>query len=358
MLTTKYTVSTRRRRPERLRQPPQEPEARRWSRACKRLNTDYIDVLLGASSGTGDTPGRGDDARPGRHGASRQGALHRHLRRTRPGWCPGPTHWRSCAAGHRSSACRCPTACMQRDIERRTAGLPWPRPLTCRSRHGRHWPVAGWRGRTPPAPTPPPAPGSTAADVSERGPDIARQVDAVADDLGATSSAGRARLDPGTPFVGASRSSAPGTLDQLTDNLASLELELPEEAVRRLDEASRIDLGFPQDFIEKSRDFVDGNPALTRFDRAQAVEPGEPACPGKPPRRPAPSTSSRAGSSSDESDEGRRGRTLRSSADRPRRARPTQRAGARTRCGPQLRVVRVSVRRERCSRPAGPSGPA
>ncbi|SNT59475.1 Predicted oxidoreductase [Streptosporangium subroseum] len=103
------------------------------------------------------------------------------------------------------------------------------------------------------------------ADVSERGLDIARQVDAVADDLGVTSSQValawiRAHHSWVHPIIGAR------TLDQLTDNLASLELELPEEAVRRLDEASRIDLGFPQDFIEKSRDFVYGS-ALTRFDR-------------------------------------------------------------------------------------------
>ncbi|MEU6509709.1 aldo/keto reductase [Streptomyces sp. NPDC046942] len=94
-------------------------------------------------------------------------------------------------------------------------------------------------------------------DISERDLAIAREVDAVADDLGATSSQvalawTRAHHTWVHPIIGAR------TADQLTDSLAALELELPEDAIRRLDTASAFDLGFPQDFISMSRDFVYG----------------------------------------------------------------------------------------------------
>ncbi|MEU8261560.1 aldo/keto reductase [Micromonospora sp. NPDC048999] len=94
-------------------------------------------------------------------------------------------------------------------------------------------------------------------DLSERDLRIAREVDAVADELGASSSqvalawlmATRAHVHP---VVGARR------VEQLMDNLAAAELELPDEAVRRLDEASAIQLGFPSDFISSMREFVYG----------------------------------------------------------------------------------------------------
>jgi len=94
-------------------------------------------------------------------------------------------------------------------------------------------------------------------DVSERDLSIARHVDAVADELGVTSSqvalAWTMTSRPSIhPIIGARR------LDQLHDNLAAAELNLPEEAVRRLDEASAIELGFPLDFIDATRNFVYG----------------------------------------------------------------------------------------------------
>ena len=54
------------------------------------------------------------------------------------------------------------------------------------------------------------------------------------------------------PILGARR------LDQLTTNLAALDLRLPEESLRRLDEASAIEIDFPHDFIASSREFVYG----------------------------------------------------------------------------------------------------
>jgi len=40
-------------------------------------------------------------------------------------------------------------------------------------------------------------------------------------------------------------------LSQLEDNLASLSLTLSSEQVEQLDEASRVDLGFPLDFYRR-----------------------------------------------------------------------------------------------------------
>ncbi|YCK40058.1 aldo/keto reductase [Actinomadura sp. ATCC 39365] len=94
---------------------------------------------------------------------------------------------------------------------------------------------------------------------------IAAEVDAVADELGVSSSQvalawTRAHRTWIHPISGAR------TLDQLTDNLAAFELRLPSEMVDRLDEASAFPLGFPQNFIQMSREFVYG-PSLGRFDR-------------------------------------------------------------------------------------------
>ncbi|ONK14207.1 aldo/keto reductase [Streptomyces sp. MP131-18] len=96
------------------------------------------------------------------------------------------------------------------------------------------------------------------ADISDRDVRIATEVDAVADELGVTSAqvalAWLAARGGGAvhPIIGANR------LEQLTDNLAYTGLALPEPAVRRLDEASAIDLGFPLDFMESTKDFVFG----------------------------------------------------------------------------------------------------
>jgi len=94
--------------------------------------------------------------------------------------------------------------------------------------------------------------------VPERDLTIARAVDAVADELGVSSSQvalawTRAHRPWIHPILGAR------TPAQLADNLAANDLELPEDAVARLDKASAIDLGFPMDFIlDTTSDFVYG----------------------------------------------------------------------------------------------------
>jgi aryl-alcohol dehydrogenase-like predicted oxidoreductase len=64
----------------------------------------------------------------------------------------------------------------------------------------------------------------------------------------------RYRAVPVIPIIGARK------LSQLQDNLASFDLTLSAEQLRTLDEASRIELGFPHDFYEKElpRTFIYG----------------------------------------------------------------------------------------------------
>lgn len=104
-------------------------------------------------------------------------------------------------------------------------------------------------------------------EISERDLRIAAEADAVADGLGVSSpQVALAWLRTRRPFVppvlGARHA------DQLASNLAALDLDPPGDAVRRLDEASAIMLGFPHDFIESTRGFVCG-PAGEKTARAQ-----------------------------------------------------------------------------------------
>lgn len=101
-------------------------------------------------------------------------------------------------------------------------------------------------------------------DATEEELRVAREVDAVADELGASSSQvalawTMARRPHLHPIIGARR------VEQLIDNLAAADLTLPDEAVRRLDEISAIDLGFPTAFIKSMDRFVYG-PVGTHVD--------------------------------------------------------------------------------------------
>jgi aryl-alcohol dehydrogenase-like predicted oxidoreductase len=96
-----------------------------------------------------------------------------------------------------------------------------------------------------------------AGTVSERDLDIARTVQDVADELGFTPSQvaiawTMARSPAVHPIVGARR------LDQIVDNLGTVDCHLAPESLRRLDAASAIDLGFPHDFIQQTAGFVYG----------------------------------------------------------------------------------------------------
>jgi aryl-alcohol dehydrogenase-like predicted oxidoreductase len=95
------------------------------------------------------------------------------------------------------------------------------------------------------------------ANISARELAIAQEVDAIADELGVSSSQVAlawimAHPTRPHPIVGARK------LDQLADNLAAVNVTLPADALRRLDDVSAIDLGFPVDFIGSMRGFVYG----------------------------------------------------------------------------------------------------
>jgi aryl-alcohol dehydrogenase-like predicted oxidoreductase len=85
-------------------------------------------------------------------------------------------------------------------------------------------------------------------EISERNLAIAREADAVAAEVGRSSAQvalAWLRQQPGImiPILGAR------TLDQIKDNMGCLDLTLSPEQIRRLEDVSRIDLGFPHDFI-------------------------------------------------------------------------------------------------------------
>ena len=91
--------------------------------------------------------------------------------------------------------------------------------------------------------------------AGERGVAVVREVLAVAKEVGRSPAQValawlRQRPLPVIPIIGARR------LDQFRDNLACLDLTLNATQVERLDEASRIELGFPHDFYD--RDMVKG----------------------------------------------------------------------------------------------------
>jgi aryl-alcohol dehydrogenase-like predicted oxidoreductase len=96
----------------------------------------------------------------------------------------------------------------------------------------------------------------------ERNLAIAREVDAVADEIGCASSQvalAWMREQGVIPIVGATRA------EQIESNLGFLDVELVPEHLARLDEASRIELGFPHDFVRSASTFVYGG----MFDRIE-----------------------------------------------------------------------------------------
>jgi aryl-alcohol dehydrogenase-like predicted oxidoreductase len=85
--------------------------------------------------------------------------------------------------------------------------------------------------------------------VSERGKEIAAEVDKVAEELGCSSAQvalNWVRQQRGVviPIVGATKPS------QMKDNLGCLDFQLNQDQLKRLDEATKIDLGFPHEFLK------------------------------------------------------------------------------------------------------------
>lgn len=120
--------------------------------------------------------------------------------------------------------------------------------------------------------------GGNARRLSDRNLEIAREVDKIADELGKSSAQvaiswvrGRsAHFERGNmvPIVGARKTS------QIEDVLGAVELELGEEHMNRLDEVSRVPLGFPHDFTtnEGVRGIVYGD-LYERIDLPRMAKP-------------------------------------------------------------------------------------
>lgn len=84
--------------------------------------------------------------------------------------------------------------------------------------------------------------------TSESSLRVAREVDAIADQLGVTSAQVaiawvRSRGYRYIPIIGARK------VDQIEDCLGSVDVTLDQEQLRRLDEVSRVEMGFPHDFL-------------------------------------------------------------------------------------------------------------
>ncbi len=100
-------------------------------------------------------------------------------------------------------------------------------------------------------------PGSGGVEAESREHAIARAVQQVADELGATPAQvaiawTRARSRAIHPILGAR------TAGQLQDNLGALDVTLPEDAWQRLDAATEFTVGFPGEFIDKASSWVFG----------------------------------------------------------------------------------------------------
>jgi aryl-alcohol dehydrogenase-like predicted oxidoreductase len=100
--------------------------------------------------------------------------------------------------------------------------------------------------------------------ISDHDRAVARAVQDVADDLGASPSQvaiawTMARSSSVHPIVGARR------LDQLVDNLGAVDVPLPDDAVARLEAATGFEVGFPTDFIAETGPWVLGE-ASARVD--------------------------------------------------------------------------------------------
>lgn len=92
-------------------------------------------------------------------------------------------------------------------------------------------------------------------ELDDRNLKIAKEVDAVAEDLGVASASvalAWVRQKGVIPLVGATRA------NQIETNLSSLDLILEDTQIMRLDDVSSIDAGFPHDFVQTASGFVYG----------------------------------------------------------------------------------------------------
>jgi aryl-alcohol dehydrogenase-like predicted oxidoreductase len=260
VLATKYTVS----------RDAEDPNAAGNHRknlvtsletSLRRLRTDYVDVLFvhlwDRHTPIDETMRALDDVvRAGK-------ALAIGISDT-PAWVVSRANTLAEWRGSTAFAClQVPYSLLQRDIERELLPMAESYGLT----------VAAWSplangvlsGKFTAAST---DAGPTRVDPSALGEHehtVAREVDAVATELGVAPAQvaiawTMARSPAVHPIIGARR------LGQLEDNLGAAALELPDEAVERLESVTGFSRGFPLDFIDDTAEWVFGA-ATTRLDR-------------------------------------------------------------------------------------------
>lgn len=89
--------------------------------------------------------------------------------------------------------------------------------------------------------------------LSDRNLNIAKTLDAVAQDAGCTPSQAALKWMLQKRIIPVIGASSP---DQLRTNLAALEAELTDDHLAQLEAASAVELGFPHDFFESAKGFV------------------------------------------------------------------------------------------------------
>ena len=253
------------RRPQRRRQPPQEPRAvARAEPAPARAPT--TSTCCGCTCATRRRRSRRRCARSTtRCGSARCSTSGSPTRRR--GWWRRPTRSPSCAAGRRSSALQLAVqprvARPERELLPMAAALGLDRDAVGRARAGV---LTGRPAHDAPLARGDDGPGAGAwSSSSPASPRIA-------------AARRRRSRSPGCSDVArrsSCRSSACGAREQLADNLGALDVELTEIERARLDEAAPPSLGFPRSFLESDgvRDLIYGDTwNLLYSDGARALD--------------------------------------------------------------------------------------
>jgi aryl-alcohol dehydrogenase-like predicted oxidoreductase len=228
--------------------------------SLRRLKTDYIDLywvhMWDARTPVEETVRALDDAvRAGK-------VLYTGISDS-PAWVVSRASTLARCRGWTSfDAIQAPYSLLRRDIERELLPMAEAFGLTVAA-----WsPLAGGvlSGKYTPAGAPGPGTRLAPQSLTDHDHAVARTVQAVADELGATPSQvaiawTMTRSDAVVPILGA-RNHA-----QLTDNLGALDVVLPAEAVQRLEAATGFRRGFPADFIAETSGWVFGE-ANSRLD--------------------------------------------------------------------------------------------
>ncbi|MFN8357328.1 MAG: aldo/keto reductase [Spirosomataceae bacterium] len=250
VLATKYTLFDRKGDPN-FSGNHRKNLVRSVNESLKRLKTDYID-LLWVHAWDNTTPV--EEVMRGLDDLVSQGKVHYIGISDTPAWIVSQANTMAEFRGWaRFVALQVEYSLIQRTPERdllpmaKAFGLavtPWA-PLAGGALTGKY--LRGEKGRVP----------ENSIRVNERSTRIAQEVVSIAEDLGV--SASQVALNwllqqnqTVIPIVGAR------TVDQMKDSLDCLSFKLSDEAIARLSEVSKIELGFPHDFLAGAQNIIFG----------------------------------------------------------------------------------------------------